>query len=609
MTLLKRLLRYLLNYKANIGLVLIANLLYAVFSIFTLTMLVPFLSVLFGQVQQVVARPSFTLSTGFFIDTFYYYMGVIVSQYGQMSALLYIAIVMVVLSLLSNFFRYLGMFWLAPMRSGILRDLRNDFYHKMLLLPISFYNKYQKGDIISRIGADVLEVEWSVYAALQSLCRDPFQIVIYVVVLFTISVKLALVSLVVLPLMGYLLALIGKRIKRYALRSQQLLGKMSSLFEEAVGGLRVIKGYNAVDHTFQRFRHQNFQFYRTTKKVFRISELGAPLIEFLCIMALLGITMVGLLWVPAESMGQGTAFMLFFVVFARLIVPAKALVSTYYTMQKGLTAATRVYEVIDADEQIVECDNPLNIKRLEKEIVFQDVSFSYRDVKDEASCDVLHHINFRVKRGEVVAIVGPSGSGKSTLVDLLPRFYDVKFGQIRIDDKPIQQYRIADLRSLFSMVNQDVVLFNDTVYNNIVFGMDNVTEEQVIAAAKIAQAHQFIMEMEDGYQTQIGDRGMRLSGGQRQRLSIARTILRNPEVLILDEATSALDNESEFLFQEALIPFVKEHTAIIIAHRLSTIRFADKIMFVRDGKIVESGSHEQLMKLQCEYYRFYMAQQ
>lgn len=609
MTLLKRLLRYLLNYKANIGLVLIANLLYAVFSIFTLTMLVPFLSVLFGQVQQVVARPSFTLSTGFFIDTFYYYMGVIVSQYGQMSALLYIAIVMVVLSLLSNFFRYLGMFWLAPMRSGILRDLRNDFYHKMLLLPISFYNKYQKGDIISRIGADVLEVEWSVYAALQSLCRDPFQIVIYVVVLFTISVKLALVSLVVLPLMGYLLALIGKRIKRYALRSQQLLGKMSSLFEEAVGGLRVIKGYNAVDHTFQRFRHQNFQFYRTTKKVFRISELGAPLIEFLCIMALLGITMVGLLWVPAESMGQGTAFMLFFVVFARLIVPAKALVSTYYTMQKGLTAATRVYEVIDADEQIVECDNPLNIERLEKEIVFQDVSFSYRDVKDEASCDVLHHINFRVKRGEVVAIVGPSGSGKSTLVDLLPRFYDVKFGQIRIDGKPIQQYRIADLRSLFSMVNQDVVLFNDTVYNNIVFGMDNVTEEQVIAAAKIAQAHQFIMEMEDGYQTQIGDRGMRLSGGQRQRLSIARTILRNPEVLILDEATSALDNESEYLFQEALIPFVKDHTAIIIAHRLSTIRFADKIMFVRDGKIVESGSHEQLMKLQCEYYRFYMAQQ
>lgn len=609
MTLLKRLLRYLLNYKANIGLVLIANLLYAVFSIFTLTMLVPFLSVLFGQVQQVVARPSFTLSTGFFIDTFYYYMGVIVSQYGQMSALLYIAIVMVVLSLLSNFFRYLGMFWLAPMRSGILRDLRNDFYHKMLLLPISFYNKYQKGDIISRIGADVLEVEWSVYAALQSLCRDPFQIVIYVVVLFTISVKLALVSLVVLPLMGYLLALIGKRIKRYALRSQQLLGKMSSLFEEAVGGLRVIKGYNAVDHTFQRFRHQNFQFYRTTKKVFRISELGAPLIEFLCIMALLGITMVGLLWVPAESMGQGTAFMLFFVVFARLIVPAKALVSTYYTMQKGLTAATRVYEVIDADEQIVECNNPLSIKRLEKEIVFQDVSFSYRDVEDEESCDVLHHVNFRVKRREVVAIVGPSGSGKSTLVDLLPRFYDVKFGQIRIDDKPIQQYRIADLRSLFSMVNQDVVLFNDTVYNNIVFGMDNVTEEQVIAAAKIAQAHQFIMEMEDGYQTQIGDRGMRLSGGQRQRLSIARTILRNPEVLILDEATSALDNESEFLFQEALIPFVKEHTAIIIAHRLSTIRFADKIMFVRDGKIVESGSHEQLMKLQCEYYRFYMAQQ
>lgn len=609
MRLLTRLLRYLLNYKINIALVLIANLLYALFSIFTLTMLVPFLSVLFGQVQQVVVRPSFSLTSSFFIDTFYYYMGLIVTQHGQMSALLYIAVVMIVFSLLSNVFRYMGMFWLAPLRSGILRDLRNDFYHKLLLLPISFFNRYQKGDIISRIGADVLEVEWSVYAALQSFCRDPFQIIIYVVVLFTISAKLSIVALVVLPVMGYLLALIGKRIKRYALRSQQLLGKMSSLFEEAVGGLRVIKGYNAIEHTFKRFRQQNFQFYRTTKKVFRIAELGSPLIEFLCILALLAITAVGMLWIPSLSIGRGASFMLFFVVFARVIAPAKSLVSTYYTMQKGLTAAARVYEVIDADEQIIECDNPLEIKKIEQDIAFRDVSFSYKDVPNEEACDVLHHINFRVKRGEVVAIVGPSGSGKSTIVDLLPRFYDVHFGEILIDGKPIQQYRIADLRSLFSMVNQDVVLFNDTVYNNIVFGMENVTEEQVVAAAKIAQAHQFIMEMEDGYQTQIGDRGMRLSGGQRQRLSIARTILRNPEVLILDEATSALDNESEYLFQEALIPFVKEHTAIIIAHRLSTIRFADKIIFVRDGKIMESGSHEQLMKLQCEYYNFYMAQQ
>jgi len=609
MRLLTRLLRYLLNYKINIALVLIANLLYALFSIFTLTMLVPFLSVLFGQVQQVVVRPSFSLTSSFFIDTFYYYMGLIVTQHGQMSALLYIAVVMIVFSLLSNVFRYMGMFWLAPLRSGILRDLRNDFYHKLLLLPISFFNRYQKGDIISRIGADVLEVEWSVYAALQSFCRDPFQIIIYVVVLFTISAKLSIVALVVLPVMGYLLALIGKRIKRYALRSQQLLGKMSSLFEEAVGGLRVIKGYNAIEHTFKRFRQQNFQFYRTTKKVFRIAELGSPLIEFLCILALLAITAVGMLWIPSLSIGRGASFMLFFVVFARVIAPAKSLVSTYYTMQKGLTAAARVYEVIDADEQIIECDNPLEIKKVEQDIAFRDVSFSYKDVPNEEACDVLHHINFRVKRGEVVAIVGPSGSGKSTIVDLLPRFYDVHFGEILIDGKPIQQYRIADLRSLFSMVNQDVVLFNDTVYNNIVFGMENVTEEQVVAAAKIAQAHQFIMEMEDGYQTQIGDRGMRLSGGQRQRLSIARTILRNPEVLILDEATSALDNESEYLFQEALIPFVKEHTAIIIAHRLSTIRFADKIIFVRDGKIMESGSHEQLMKLQCEYYNFYMAQQ
>lgn len=609
MTLLKRLLRYLLDYKINIALVLVANLLFAFFSIFTLSMLVPFLSVLFGQVQQVAVRPVFSFTTDFFIDTFYYYMGLMIAKHGQLSALLYIAVVMVVMSLLSNVFRYFGMYWLAPLRSGILRDLRNDFYHKLLVLPVSFFNEYRKGDIISRIGADVLEVEWSVYAALQSFCRDPFQIIVYVVVLFSISAKLSIVALVLLPIMGYLLALIGKRIKRFSLRTQQLLGKMSSLFEEAVGGLRVIKGYNAQDHTYERFKNENFQFYRLNKKVFRISELGSPLIEFLCILALLGITALGLLWLPAESVGNSTVFMLFFVVFARLIPPAKSLVSTYYTLQKGLTAASRVYEVIDADEKIVECASPKAIHELKEGVEFRNVSFSYKKVSTADACDVLHDVSFKLPKGQVFAVVGPSGSGKSTLVDLITRFYDISFGEILVDGIPHNQYAIADLRSLFCMVNQDVVLFNDTVYNNITFGLENVSEEDVVAAAKIAQAHDFIMEMEDGYQTQLGDRGMRLSGGQRQRISIARTLLRNPDVLILDEATSALDNESEYLFQEALIPYVKNHTAIIIAHRLSSIRFADKILFLRDGRIVECGSHSELMALQGEYYRFYQAQQ
>lgn len=609
MTQLKRLLRYLLKYKANILLVLVANILYAFFSIFTLGMIVPFLSVLFDQVQSVATRPEFAMSSKYFIDTFYYYMGAVILRFGKTSALFYIAGVMVVLSFLSNLCRYMGMYCLAPIRAGILKDLRNDMYKKLLVLPLSFYSEQRKGDIISRIGADVLEVEWSIFSALQAICRDPVMIVVFLIALFSISVKLSLVALVVLPLMGFLLGNIGRNIKQYSLRSQQLLGRMSSMYEEAVGGLRVIKGYNAVEHTYESFKKNNFKFYRLNKKVFRISELGAPLIEFLCILAMMFITIVGFKLVPELSLGKSTQFMLFFVVFARLIVPAKSLVSTYYTMQKGLTAASRVYEIIDAEEKITECENPKSIEELKEKIEFRNVSFSYNDVEEEQACDVLHHIDFTLRKGQMVAIVGPSGSGKSTMVDLLPRFYDVKFGEILIDGVPNQEYRISDLRNLFGMVSQDVILFHDTVYNNIVFGLPDVTEEQVYAAAKIAQAHQFITEMEEGYQTVIGDRGMRLSGGQRQRLSIARALLRNPQVLILDEATSALDNESEYLFQEALMPYVKEHTAIVIAHRLSTIRYADTILFVKDGRIVECGNHEQLMALKGEYYHFHEVQQ
>lgn len=607
---LGRILKYLKNYKLQIALILIVQFLYAIFSIFTLTLLVPFLQVLFGQVEPVTVKPDFSLSPDYVIDTFYYTMGTVIERHGQGSALIFIAATMILLSFLSNLCRYAGMFWLSHIRSGILFNIRDDFYRKMLRLPLAFYSKQRSGDMISRIGADVLEVEWSIISSLLALCRDPFLMIAYLITLFTISVKLSIITLLIIPAMGVVLSIIGKNIRNYSLMSQRLIGRMTAYFEEAVDGLRVIKGYNAQQYVSEQFRKENFQFYRLNKKIFRIKELGSPLIEFLCIFTALAICLIGLVAFPESFAANGSLFMLYFVVFARMIPPAKSLATTYYQMRKGLSAAARIYEVIDADEQIKDVENPTHIADFQDKIEFKDVSFSYNnDIADEEECDVLKHISFSLKKGETMAIVGPSGSGKSTLVDLLSRFYDIRFGQILIDGTPTNQYALSDLRSLFGIVNQDVMLFDDTVYRNLTFGVEDATEEQVVAAAKIAQAHDFIMQLENGYQTEIGNRGMRLSGGQRQRLSIARAILRNPQIFILDEATSALDNESELLFQEALLPYIKHHTGIIIAHRLSTIRFADKILFLKNGEISEIGSHQELMEKKGEYYRFCMAQQ
>ena len=607
---LGRIFKCLKNYKLQIALILIVQLLYAFFSIFTLTLLVPFLQVLFHQVDAVTARPEFSFSPQYLIDTFYYLMNIVIERHGQASALLFIAGTMILLSFLSNLCRYAGMFWLSHIRSGILSNIRDEFYRKLIRLPLSFYAKRRSGDIVSRMGADVLEVEWTVISSLLTLCRDPFLMIAYLITLFVISVKLSIVTLVIMPLIAVILSIIGKNIRNYSLRSQELIGRMTSYFEEAVDGLRIIKGYNAQEYVSEQFRKENFRFYRLNKKIFRIKELGSPLIEFLCIFAVLAISMIGLVVFPDSFASRGSAFMLYFVVFARMIPPAKSLATTYYQMRKGMGAAARIYEIIDAEEEIKDLPNAKHITDFQDTIEFKNVSFSYNpELEKEEECEVLRNVSFTLKKGETMAIVGPSGSGKSTLVDLLSRFYDIRFGEILIDGVPINQYALADLRGLFGIVNQDVFLFDDTVYNNLTFGVEKATEEEVVAAAKIAQAHDFIMELEEGYQTAIGNRGTRLSGGQRQRLSIARAILKKPQIFILDEATSALDNESELLFQEALLPYIEQYTGIIIAHRLSTIRFVDHILFLKDGRVEEFGTHNELMANRAEYYRFYTAQQ
>lgn len=503
MKLFYRLFRHVFPYKADIAFILFFNFLYSIFSIFSLSMVVPFLSVLFGQTEAVTVKPAFEISADYIINTFYYYMGLIIEAHGSVAALVYIASTMVVLSFLSNLCRYMGMFFLADIRCGILKQIRSEIYHQLLILPLSFYSKQRKGDILNRMGADVQEVEWSVISTLQSICRDPFLIVVFLIALFSISAKLTLISLIVLPIAGFFIASIGKNIKQKSVKAQQLLGKLSSIFEETIGGLRIVKAYNAIDFMSEKFKDENHEFYRLNKKIYRINELGSPLVEFLSVTALMLILFLGGVFAP-ESMFSGGLFVMYILVFARIIPPAKALVTSAYNIQKGMASAERIYEIIDGEEVIVEDEHPVSLQEFKDKIEYKHVGFSYNGTTTDGHYDVLEDVNFTLEKGKTIALVGASGAGKSTLVDLLPRFYDVSAGEIMLDDINLKRYRISDLRGIFGIVNQDVMLFNDTVYNNITFGMEGKTKEEVIEAAKIAQAHDFIMEMEDGYDTKIG---------------------------------------------------------------------------------------------------------
>jgi ATP-binding cassette, subfamily B, bacterial MsbA len=595
-----RILAYIKPYWVYALMNVLSNILVIVFSLVTFVMLIPFLNLLFGIEELVVTRPELHLNAESVIGFLNYFISKIIIQQGKVDALIFICLFLLGTFFFRNLFRFLAMFFLAKVRVHAVRDIRDEIYHKILILPLSYYNQRKKGDIMSRITTDVQEIDVSIMNYLEIIFRDPITIISYYVTLMIMSPQLTVFVTVLLPLTGYIIGTIGRNLRKESKVGQARFSGLLSVVEETIGGLRIIKAFTAIQFSDLRFRELNRNYSKLMVKVFRTRDLSSPMSEFLSSVVIIIVLWYGGRLVLGDSGTISAAvFITYILIFSQIIPPAKTFSTGYYSIQKGIASAERIFEILDAEEVIIEKENPVRISDFKDKIEYRDVYFSYQTE------DVLSQINVEIPKGRIVALVGPSGGGKTTFVDLLPRFYDTVGGDIFIDGISIKDYRIDDLRSLLGIVTQESILFNDSVFNNIVFGKPGVTKEDVIAAARIANAHEFIMAMEEGYETNIGDRGGKLSGGQRQRLSIARAILRNPPILILDEATSSLDSESERLVQDALLKVMKDRTSIVIAHRLSTIKFADTIIVLEKGKIVEKGNHDELIKAGGLYKRLH----
>lgn len=598
-----RILAYIKPYWGYAVLNVLFNLLTIVFSLFSLTMLVPFLNLLFGTEALVTEKPEFALNADALLNTLNYQISQIIVERGQLEALIFICILLITSFLMRNLGRFFAMFYMANVRIGAVKDIRNAIYTKILILPISFYNKNRKGDIMARITTDVQEVEYSIMNYLEMIVRDPITILVYIAFMFSVSPQLTLFVLVLLPVTGLLIGYIGKSLRKSSKVGQSRMAGMLSTIEETISGLRIIKAFNAIRYSDERFKDQNSQFSRLMLSIYRRRDLSSPLSEFMSSVVIVIVLWFGGRLVLGDSaVIQAADFIVYILVFSQIIPPAKTFAQGFYSIQKGIASAERIFEILDAEEVIIEKKDAKPINDFKSKIEYRDVHFTY----DKEP--VLRGVNFTLKKGKLIALVGESGGGKSTLADLLPRFYDVIDGSITIDGIDLRDYKIDDLRGLMGIVTQESILFNDSVFNNIAFGKEDATLEQVIAAAKVANAHEFISQMENGYDTFIGDRGMNLSGGQRQRLSIARAVLKNPPILILDEATSALDTESERLVQDALAKIMTNRTSVVIAHRLSTIQHADEIIVVAKGEIVERGTHESLLSKGGVYRRLHELQ-
>lgn len=601
-------LKYINGYWNYAILNIVFNVLSVVFSVFSIIMLFPFLQILFsGNTDKLNAaissgEPSLHFSTDAIINKVNYILAKGVIDYGKIQVLVWICAFIVVTVLLKNISRYLAMYFLSPIRTGVIRDMRNKVFEKTMELPLSYYSDERKGDIMSRMTADMQEIEWSVMQSLEMIFREPLNIVLFLVMMVAMSLKLTLIAFVTLPITALLIVQIGKSLKKSATKGKEKMGVLLSIMEETLGGLRIIKGFNAESRVAEKFRFENKQYTNLSTRVNRQVDLASPLSEFLGITVFVIILYFGGTMVLTDNTMEGAVFITYLAMFSQLITPAKSFTNAYYNVQKGLASAERVNKIIHAETHIKDNSNPKSITNFENEITYQNVSFAY--IRGDSGW-ALKNINLTIKKGTSIALVGQSGSGKTTLADMLPRFYDATDGAILIDGTPIKDLKIKDLRQQMGIVTQESILFNDSVFNNIAFGMENVQEEAVVAAAKVANAHEFIMQMPQGYQTNIGDRGSKLSGGQKQRLSIARAVLKNPPLLILDEATSALDTESERLVQDALDKLMKNRTSVIIAHRLSTIQHADEIIVLHKGEIVERGTHSTLLGLNGNYKRLY----
>ena len=595
--------RFVSPYKKFLGWAVFLNLLSAVFNIFSFTLLIPILQILFKMDNKVYEFiPWDAAGEGlkdFAVNNFYYYVTLMIEINGPSLTLLFLGLFLAFMTLLKTSCYFASSAVMIPLRTGVVRDIRIMVYSKVMSLPLGFFSEERKGDIIARMSGDVGEVENSITSSLDMLIKNPILIVMYFGTLIITSWQLTLFTLLVVPGMGWIMGKVGKKLKRQSLEAQAKWSDTMSQLEETLGGLRIIKAFIAEQKMINRFTECSNEFRDATNRVAMRQALAHPMSEFLgTLLIVVVLWFGGSLILGNHSSIDAPTFIFYMVILYSVINPLKEFSKAGYNIPKGLASMERVDKILKAENKIVEIPNPKPLNGLEEQVEFKDISFSYDGKKE-----VLQHINLTVPKGKTVALVGQSGSGKSTLVDLLPRYHDVQEGTITIDGVNIKDVRISDLRSLIGNVNQEAILFNDTFFNNIAFGVENATMEQVIEAAKIANAHDFIMEKEDGYHTNIGDRGSKLSGGQRQRISIARAILKNPPILILDEATSALDTESERLVQEALERLMKTRTTIAIAHRLSTIKNADEICVLYEGEIVERGKHEELLAKNGYYKR------